>query len=1099
MMNIKLYIKTFLKQIFFYKKFKHKKYNLFYYPVKKFWYFITSSLVMFFLFNSCSIKTKVVIDKKLKMPTYTESTSIENTTTTSTEEPFDSIITTVLKSTTPPLITSITPFNQSIIFYKSSMAYSSSTFTVSCNEDGYINIIDTNNNSIVLEKVNIVKNIPLDITITGIDLYNANTTDGLVNLKIQCVNQYNLINSNETILQLTFQSTPPFTYYWISDEQGNWNDENNWSFFPMIPTKTSIPDNNTDVVFDGSANGDCIINESNITVNNILVHSGYTGFLDAQTYNPSVKVLNNAVFKGKKFYMGNGLWEVGNSFDIETVEYFNPGLSTLKLFGEGIIKGNNAAIKDFHNLIITGNITTANNIAIYNGYVHVYGIFTINHYFQKQNGNYLKILGNAQIQGTGTLYIKDGISEFSPDATLSVANLSVGDDALMAPGTYGSSFVDFWRTSGSRTITFKHGKFIFLGNVRFNANNNGSLPYTYTINNLQNPSFEFHGNLTFKDPQYLIYNRGSGSIIFSQATNQQIKLGNKTVEDIFIKKSSSISEVQILDDFICKNLFLSSGKLILNSKSITTQEDFVIYPTAAIDPISLAGSTLNVNGNFYAAGSSTNILTFNAQNTWTLNVTGAYALATYINIDYVNNISTPLVVNAATSIIGANNTNMISKTPQIRYWISTTLGNWSNPANWSNQDGGSGGFSPPTYWDNVYFTSNGSGDCMLDTNIFIHKFNFYGYSGIFDTNNYNLVITGELDTSGTINMGNLNTWTTYNRASFRRGTINYQTATVIVRGINVVFETQLNILYKVIHDYGSKTYTSWGWGINILDIKGELQGGNCCNYAYQTTVWPSGQLDHPWKVHITIKRLINNGRIDTKIALAGHGDDCSIQGYGEFNNEVQLSTPWNNDYICTINSNLSFNSDFIIRKTGWSRSITIDNRNNYNITFKKNVLFDENNISIIWQKGNGKIMFTGDADQSVNFSNKSIESLLVQKNNGVITFTENINTVSFQAQSGAISFNSITLNVSGDLNILSPSQVIASSLPGTTINVNGNLYILGDEQHIIDLAADYEWFLNVNGQSLCKYVKTSSSRAGINPINAIQSLNLGDNTNWIFE
>ena len=139
-MNTKIH---FLKRLYFYNRFKYSTYHLFYYPVKALWYFITSLLVMIFLLTSCSLETKVIVDKKLKISTATESN-----TTIITEPLSESTINTILKST-PPLITSITDLTQSIIFYKSSTAYSDSTFTLSCNDDGYINIINTNTDAIV--------------------------------------------------------------------------------------------------------------------------------------------------------------------------------------------------------------------------------------------------------------------------------------------------------------------------------------------------------------------------------------------------------------------------------------------------------------------------------------------------------------------------------------------------------------------------------------------------------------------------------------------------------------------------------------------------------------------------------------------------------------------------------------------------------------------------------------------------------------------------------------------------------------------------------------------------------------------------------------
>ncbi|MFA5396057.1 MAG: hypothetical protein WC346_08630, partial [Methanogenium sp.] len=68
-----------------------------------------------------------------------------------------------------------------------------------------------------------------------------------------------------------------------------------------------------------------------------------------------------------------------------------------------------------------------------------------------------------------------------------------------------------------------------------------------------------------------------------------------------------------------------------------------------------------------------------------------------------------------------------------RYWVGGT-GNWdaSTTTNWSDSDGGSGGFSVPTSSDNVYFTANsGGGICTVTVNVSCNDLDFTGYTGTF--------------------------------------------------------------------------------------------------------------------------------------------------------------------------------------------------------------------------------------------------------------------------------------------------------------------------------------------------------------------------------
>lgn len=97
-----------------------------------------------------------------------------------------------------------------------------------------------------------------------------------------------------------------------------------------------------------------------------------------------------------------------------------------------------------------------------------------------------------------------------------------------------------------------------------------------------------------------------------------------------------------------------------------------------------------------------------------------------------------------------------------RYWVSTTPGNWNNPANWSNTIGGSGGYSVPTASDNAVFNANGIGDCELDVSVNLLRIGINGYTGTIDLSGYDITIaastrdmtfsSGTLTGSGALNI-----------------------------------------------------------------------------------------------------------------------------------------------------------------------------------------------------------------------------------------------------------------------------------------------------------------------------------------------------------
>ncbi len=87
-----------------------------------------------------------------------------------------------------------------------------------------------------------------------------------------------------------------------------------------------------------------------------------------------------------------------------------------------------------------------------------------------------------------------------------------------------------------------------------------------------------------------------------------------------------------------------------------------------------------------------------------------------------------------------------------RYWVAGASANWNNTANWSATSGGVGGLSVPLATDDVYFDSNGLGDCTIDIAVSIVGFSIDGYVGTVDLAGFSFLCTGDVDLqSGTIN------------------------------------------------------------------------------------------------------------------------------------------------------------------------------------------------------------------------------------------------------------------------------------------------------------------------------------------------------------
>jgi len=84
-----------------------------------------------------------------------------------------------------------------------------------------------------------------------------------------------------------------------------------------------------------------------------------------------------------------------------------------------------------------------------------------------------------------------------------------------------------------------------------------------------------------------------------------------------------------------------------------------------------------------------------------------------------------------------------------RYWISTTTSNFNTTANWSLTNGGAGGAAVPGSSDTIYFTSTKTGQCTLDVNINVKRWEMGASCGTFSQGTYSITV----GTSGAVLSG----------------------------------------------------------------------------------------------------------------------------------------------------------------------------------------------------------------------------------------------------------------------------------------------------------------------------------------------------------
>lgn len=91
-----------------------------------------------------------------------------------------------------------------------------------------------------------------------------------------------------------------------------------------------------------------------------------------------------------------------------------------------------------------------------------------------------------------------------------------------------------------------------------------------------------------------------------------------------------------------------------------------------------------------------------------------------------------------------------------RWWLATSTSNWNNTANWSSVSAtGASGAAVPGTSDTVYFTSSRTGQCTLDVNASIKRWEMAASCGTFTQGTYNLTVgtTGAVLSGGTFTGG----------------------------------------------------------------------------------------------------------------------------------------------------------------------------------------------------------------------------------------------------------------------------------------------------------------------------------------------------------
>ncbi|MBX2965512.1 MAG: hypothetical protein KF845_05145 [Cyclobacteriaceae bacterium] len=203
---------------------------------------------------------------------------------------------------------------------------------------------------------------------------------------------------------------------------------------------------------------------------------------------------------------------------------------------------------------------------------------------------------------------------------------------------------------------------------------------------------------------------------------------------------------------------------------------------------------------------------------------------------------------------------------QNRFWVASTPGNWSDPANWSTGSGGAGGASVPIAGNTAIFNNLGSGDCILDI------------SPSLTAITINATFTGIIDLPGN------RTLTTTGTNTFAGGTINSGTGATLaldVSGTTTFSGTQFDVPVDGSTAGLNFSGSTFNGTVNITKTDNNNyngQGGNTFNNTLTVTTLGGGELRFAVTNPDTFSDVILNINGTGSIALARDAAGTQFNG-----------------------------------------------------------------------------------------------------------------------------------------------------------------------------------------------------------------------------
>ncbi|MFA4982509.1 MAG: hypothetical protein WC592_08610, partial [Candidatus Omnitrophota bacterium] len=695
-------------------------------------------------------------------------------------------------------------------------------------------------------------------------------------------------------------------------------------------------------------------------------------------------VTGDVTLDGTAFDMGNSTLTVGGNFDFKDVTTWTKGTSSLIFNKAGSQTLTAKSTRTLYAVTINaGSTVVVSTNSAGSESLTVNGILSINtgklyEVIKMTTGTGQTILGaSSQITGLGQfehLAVAAGntLTRGSGDL-IDVATFTYDYGTAPLPaGTYSSASTVLQSASTAGYATAMSGSFIFLHDFTISLTAAG----TFTINNINNPSFEVRGNYTFTNSGggTLTYTKGTGTITLSGSGAQAFNgLGN---------------------DFESMTIETRTGDV-----TITGSNTFTALTINAPNTVIFTAGTTTTVGSFSATGTAGNIITITTESA------GSFASLVktgsgIVSCDYLSVKDSHVTPDTFTWYAGANSTSVSGNdgwifTIPINTWSSAGSTSWNTSGNWSAG-------RVPVAEDNVTFDATSVVNCTLDVAMDITALTVEaGYTGTLDLADsaYAHAVSGNVTLShgaaGTVDLGNSTLTVGGNFDwSAATGTVTRGTSTLVMTGTGKELKAPyygggpIRSLYNLtiaegasittpntvssFDMYGTTTVngalTINNTGNFLTEGSAFIQGANGTVAGTGTLYWYAGA--------ITLNGVISSIAPANIIMVAGL--TLPVGTYSPATNFTITGTSGTQTWsagIYTFTSSLTFSGTF-----------TVSGVNNPTLIFQSNLTaaatttFSDNSTN--------PNQLTGTAAQVINLAGKDMGTWVINKpTSGAVTFT----------------------------------------------------------------------------------------------------------------